>query len=227
MSAVGVESGSGRADGSAAARSESAAPVPPQGFAGLLFEEATQGAGVKDRRDRAFVCDLRLDQVVQAIAGDREERDLLDTLLYQQVHDVGTLRYRHEIFRDLQDPGLFEQAKRFTERMRHVRAHLAQLTTMQSQYQQEGWFLDAAAIYCDAIRSLADDLATRTITSRGLLAFSDYLAGDAASGQFTTLASETRQRKDDLAQVTYLVRVRGLRVEVSRYDGEVGLQRRG
>jgi hypothetical protein len=31
-----------------------AAPVPPRRFAGLLFEETTWGAGVKDRRDRAF-----------------------------------------------------------------------------------------------------------------------------------------------------------------------------
>lgn len=219
-SAVGIESRSGGVGGFAAAPTGSVAPVPPQGFAGLLFKEATRGAGAKDRRDRAFVCDLRLDHVVQAIAGDREEHDLLTALLYQQVHDVGTLRYRHEIFGDLQDPGLLGGVKRFTERMRQVRAHLGQLTTMQSRYQQQGWFLDAAAIYCDAIRSLADGLAARTITSRGLLAFSDYLAGYAVSGEFTTLASETRQRKDELAQVTYLVRVRGLRVDVSRYDGE-------
>jgi len=215
-----VESRNGLPGSSAAAPPESAVPVPSRRFAGLLFEEATLHSSAKDRRDRDFASDLNLDQVVQAIAGDREEHDLLSTLFYQQVHDVGTLHYRHEIFRDLQDPGLFKQAKHFTERMRQVLAHFSQLSKMQSRYQQEGWFLDAAATYCEAVHSLANDLASRPITSRGLLAFSDYLADYVASGQFTALASETAQRKDDLAQVTYLVRIRGLRVDVSRYDGE-------
>jgi DNA mismatch repair ATPase MutS len=133
---------------------------------------------------------------------------------------VGTLRFRHEIFRDLQDPALLERVKQFAGQVRQVRAHLGQLAKMQSRHQREGWLLDAAAIYCDAVRSLAHDLASRKVTSRGFRAFRDYLAAYAASGQFTRLASDTAERKDDLDRVTYLVRVRGLRVDVSRYDGE-------
>jgi len=200
--------------------SESSEPGSPRRFSGLLQEEPTRQASPEDQAGRAFVADLRLDQIVQAIAGDREERDLLTALLYQQVHDMGTLNYRHEVFRDLQDARLLERVKHFAERMRQVRLHLGQLTKMQSRYQQEGWFLDAAAIYCDAVRALADDLIAGQITSRALLAFRDYLAAYVAAGQFTGLASETGERKADLAQVTYLVRVRGLRVDVSRYDGE-------
>jgi DNA mismatch repair protein MutS len=203
-----------------AAPRESPAPDPRRRFSGLLREEGQRQASAEDREDRGFASDLHLDQIIGAIAGDREERDLLTALLYQQVRDAGTLHYRHEVFRDLQDPGLFERAKHFAERMRQVRAHLHQLTKMHSRYQQEGWFLDATAIYCDAVRSLADDLSSAQITSRGLLAFRDYLAAYVASGQFTGLAADTTERKDDLARVTYLVRVRGLRVDVSRYDGE-------
>lgn len=199
---------------------ESSKPGPPRRFSGLLQEETKRQASPEDQAGRAFVADLHLDQIIQAIAGDREERDLLTALLYQQVHDAGTLHYRHEVFRDLQDARLLERVKHFAERMRQVRLHLGQLTKMQSRYQQEGWFLDAAAIYCEAVRSLADDLIAGQITSRALLAFRDYLAAYVAAGQFTGLASETAERKAGLAQVTYLVRVRGLRVDVSRYDGE-------
>jgi DNA mismatch repair protein MutS len=124
------------------------------------------------------------------------------------------------VFRDLQEPGLFERAGRFAERMRQVRVHLDQLAKMHSRYQREGWFLDAAGIYCDAVRSLAGDLASQPITSRGLVAFREYLAGYVGSPEFAGLASDTKDRKDDLAQVRYLVRIKGLRVEVSRYDGE-------
>ena len=42
--------------------------------------------------------------------------------------------------------------------MGQVRSHLTQIQKMQYQHQREGWFLDAAAIYCDAVGSLSDAL---------------------------------------------------------------------
>ena len=69
---------------------------------------------------------------------------------------------------------------------------------MQERYQREGWLLDAAAIYCGAVRSLAGHLASAPIGSPALLAFRDYLASYAASAGFTALAADTRNRKDPL-----------------------------
>jgi DNA mismatch repair protein MutS len=185
----------------------------------LLFPEPAGPGRAADRADRAFAGDLYLDQVVAGIAGDREERELIAALLYQPVRDVGTLQYRHEVFGDLEDPALLAAARRFARQMSQVRVHLGQLAKMHSSHQREGWFLDAAAIYCDAARSLAGELADRPIAARGLLAFRDYLAGYVASAEFTRLASDTADRQHDLAQVTYQIRIKGLRVEVSRYDG--------
>jgi DNA mismatch repair protein MutS len=199
---------------------ESSVPDRPGKFSSLLFVDAAGPSGAEDQADRAFVTDLHLDQIVDAVAGDREEHDLLTGLFYQRILDIGTLQYRHEVFRDLEDPGLFETAERFAEQMRQVRSHLFQLQKMQSGHQREGWFLDAAAIYCEAVRSLASNLASRPIASRGLLAFRDFLASYVASAEFAGLASDTTDRKDDLAQVMYQVRIKGLRVEVSRYHGE-------
>jgi DNA mismatch repair protein MutS len=192
----------------------------PRESTSLLYGDRTGQATAAGQGDLTFASDLRLDQAVGAIAGDREERELVTGLLYQQVRDIDTLLYRHEIFRDLQDPGLFGRARHFAEQMRQVRAHLGQLARMTSRHQREGWFLDAAAIYCGAVRSVADDLACARITSRGLLAVRDYLAAYVDSPEFAGLVCDTKARKDDLGQVRYLVRVRGMRVDVSRYDGE-------
>ena len=52
------------------------------------------------------------------------------------------------------------------------------------------------------------------------MAFRDYLAAYAASAGFAGLASDTARLKGDLAQIMYQVRIKGPRVEVSRYDGE-------
>jgi DNA mismatch repair protein MutS len=191
----------------------------PGEFTSLLSED---GAGLPpsgDQPDPALVSDLNLDQIVAAVAGGQEEHELISQLLYQGA-GTATVAYRQEIFRDLEDPGLFRAAARFAGQLDQVQAHLGQLAGLRSAHQRAGWFLDAAAIYCGAVRTLAADLAAGPVASRGLLAFRDYLAGYAGSAGFARLAAGTAAVKHDLAQVTYQVRIKGSRVEVSRYDGE-------
>ena len=186
----------------------------------LLCQDAGRLPAGEQPADRTFASDLNFDQVVAAVAGERDECELITELLYRQVRDVATVRYRHEVFRDLEDPGLFDAAARFAKTMRQVRAHLTALTKMHSVHQQRGWFLDAAATYCEAVRALAADLEARPVSSGGLRAFRDYLAVYAASAEFAALAADTADRQGDLAGITYQVRIKGPRVEVSRYDGE-------
>ena len=190
-------------------------------FPSLLFQVApsARGAGEQDA-DRSFAPDLNLDQIVAAVAGDREERDLITEVLFGHLHDAGAVRYRQEVFQDLDNPALFDGVQRFAGLMGEVRAHLRQLAKMEYRYYREGWLLDAAAIYCDAVQSLAEHLASAQISSRALLAFREYLASYVTSAGFTALASDTRNRKDALGQIRYCTRIRGGRVDVSRYQEE-------
>jgi DNA mismatch repair protein MutS len=190
-------------------------------FPSLLFEGAPSAAGTTEQdADRSFAPDLNLDQIVAAIAGDREERDLISTVLFGRLHDADAVRYRQEVFRDLADPALFDEVQRFADEMSEVRAHLRQLAKMEYRYHREGWFLDAAAIYCHAVRSLAGHLASAQISSRALLSFREYLACYVASAGFTALVSDTRSRKDALGRIRYCTRIRGGRVDVTRYQEE-------
>jgi DNA mismatch repair protein MutS len=187
----------------------------------LLFADATAAGDTGEPdEDRSFAADLNLDQIVAEIAGDREERDLITTVLFRHLHDAAAVRHRQEVFQDLEDRALFGQVERFADRMREVRAHLRQLKDMRERYQREGWFLDAAAIYCDAVRSLAGHLASAQIRSRGLLAFWEHLASYVASAGFTALASDTGDRQEQLGRIRYCTRIRGGRVDVSRYQEE-------
>ncbi len=62
-------------------------------FLSLLFEEASAAGGAEGQdEDRSFASDLNLDQIVTAIAGDREERDLITTVLYGHLRDGHALR---------------------------------------------------------------------------------------------------------------------------------------
>src|ERR1700723_462990 len=79
----------------------------------LLFEEASAGGQedsdrLKDEQDRSFARDLNFDQIVAAIAGKREQRELITSVLFGNLRDADTVRYRQEIFQDLADPALSE-----------------------------------------------------------------------------------------------------------------------
>ena len=192
----------------------------PRAFTSLLGEDAAGLPSSGDQPDPALVSDINLDQIVTAVADGWGERELISQLLYQRAGKTSTVAYRQEVFLDLEDAGLFRAARQFAGRMDQVHAHLGQLAGLRSGHQREGWFLDAGAIYCDAVRALAADLAASPVASRGLLAFREYLAAYAGSAGFARLAADTADRKHDLAQVTYQVRIKGARVEVNRYDGE-------
>lgn len=75
--------------------------------------------------------------------------------------------------------------------------------------------MDAVGIYVDTVRALRDRLALADIASRGFLAFREYLAEYLASSPYTALVAETAQVKEDLAQVTYCLRIQGSRITVS------------
>lgn len=167
-----------------------------------------------------FFRDLNLDQVVTKVAGTTEEHQFVTTLLGHHLRDVDTVRYRQEVFADLEDPDLLGRIRHFSDIIGQVRSHLAQMEKMASKYQRQGWFLDAAAMYCDGVRSLADDLGSAHLGSRALSALREFLIPYVASAAFRSLASDTSDRKASLAEVRYCVRIRGGRVDVSRYEGQ-------
>lgn len=187
----------------------------------LLSRDSSPLPGTSEtEQDRRAFRDLNIDQIVAAVAAGSQQRDLVTTALSRRLNDADAVRYRQEVFRDLEDPELSGPVREFTRRMDEVAVHLRQLDKMQYQHQREGWLLDAAASYCDAVTALAGHLASARLASRALRTFGDYLAGYTASPGFMTLARDTRDCGESLGRIRFCTRIRGDRVEVSRYAGE-------
>ena len=190
-------------------------------FPSLLSGGASGVRGTVERDEgRSFARDLNLDQIVATIAAGREEHDLITGTLYARLRDEDAVRYRQEVFRDLANPALLDEVTQFADRMSDVRAHLRQLGEMRYRYQREGWLLDAATIYCGAVRSLAAHLASASVDGRALLAFREYLNQYVASDEFTALEGDTRDQGEALGRIRYCTRILGGRVEVTRYQEE-------
>jgi len=188
-------------------------------FESILFEQPGAGSDLGGPEEPDFFADLNLDQLLESMTAGREQYDL-KPLFYAPLHEVEAVRYRHEVLGDLEMHDLLEPVTRFAETMRHMREHLEQVRKLHHQLQKQAWFLDAAEIYCTAVRALAEELAARDVTSRGFRRLCGYLAEYAGSERFTSLVTQTQALKDALAQIRYAVRIQGPRVTVSRYDGE-------
>ncbi|MGA7486918.1 MAG: DNA mismatch repair protein MutS [Xanthobacteraceae bacterium] len=176
---------------------------------------SAQSAGVPP-----FFVDLNLDQIIDAVTANRSAYDL-EPFFYLPLGRVDSVVYRHEVFRDLENPSLFEQVQSFAQRMRDVRVHLALADKLHDRLHKEGWFLRAVEIYCDAVERLAADLAGTSLESRGLLAFRDYLAAYAADTYFTALMHEAKRLTADLAEVSYCVLVQDSSFTVRNYESEL------
>jgi DNA mismatch repair protein MutS len=167
-----------------------------------------------------FFGDLNLDQVVEAVTFYKRDYHL-KPFFYMPLKSINAITYRHEVMQDLENEPLFDAIERFARHMHFMREHLTQVDALDYRYQKDSWFLDAVALYCDAVSVLAHDLTALSLTSRGLLAFREYLSSYAQSSQFTSLVSATKQLKTDLAAVKYCLLVTDNSIQVRKYDAEI------
>jgi DNA mismatch repair ATPase MutS len=188
-------------------------------FNGILSDRP-HGVDADRPEEPACFGDLHLDQVLASMIAGREEYDLTP-YFYSPLHDVGAVRYRHEVLHDLEKPEVLGSVRAFAERMRQVREHLTQADKLRYRHQKQRWFLDAVDVYGQAVGALADELTRAPLDSAGFAALRRYLTDYRSAERFTSLLRQTGELLEGLAGVRYCVHLRGNRVRVSRYDGEV------
>lgn len=184
----------------------------------VLFTDPAQ-VPAGDPGEPACFRDLNLDQFVAAIAQDREEYDLAP-FLHTALVSEGDVRYRQQALRDLDRPELRAIAEDFGRRMRQVRDQLDLAGQMHYQLQRSRLFLTAARMYCEAVDSLAAELAQAGPRSAALTALSAYLSAHVASGPHAALREDVRETHEALGRVRYTLQIKGSRIKVAAYDDE-------
>ncbi|GAK60227.1 DNA mismatch repair protein MutS domain protein [Candidatus Vecturithrix granuli] len=189
-------------------------------FHSILCEKTT--SRIKKETDEVpeFFGDLNLDQIIAAITASKQEYNLAP-FFYTPLHDIETIAYRHDIFRDLENPALFEYITAYAQKMRAMREQLVQAGKLHYSYQKKRCFLEAVDIYCDAILALVHNLSLVELHSPGFKAFRDYVTYYADSERFTSLLAETKKLKTDFSEITYCLLIKGSTVRVRQYAGEI------
>ena len=188
-------------------------------FHSILFERPEDAERVKQSQEPSCFPDLNLDQVLETMTAGRDEYRL-QQFFYVQLHDAGSVEYRHDVLRDLENEPVRQAVQAFGTQLRGMREQIAQARQLHYKYQRERWFADAVDTYCRAVSSLTDALSQLDMRSRGFLGLVEYLTSYTASDTFASLVAATQQVYSDLATVKYSVHIKGNRVRVNRYDGE-------
>jgi DNA mismatch repair ATPase MutS len=186
-------------------------------FHSILFESPESRN--QSEAPPAFFADLNCDQIVDAITAKREDYNL-KPFFYGCLSSIEAIKYRQEVFGDLEHTSLFRRINTFTRKMREVRAQLDCAQKAYYKEQKQAWFLEAIKMYCEAVTSLAADLSNTDLKSRGFLGFRDFLSSYIRSIGFASLSLDTENLKADLSAVRYSVLIKGNSFTVQHYNME-------
>jgi len=188
-------------------------------FRSILFDKTPEESNGVRLEPHDFFTDLNLDQIIDTITVNKKEYNL-KPFFYTILNDVGTIEYRHEIMRDLEDANLFECIKAFAQKMSKMRQYFSLVEKLNHKHHKQGWFLQSVKIYCDAVKTLKNDLTILDMKLKGLSAFREYLTGYVRSDRFILLEESIEKLDAGLSSVKYCVLIDGLHVKVSRYESE-------
>ncbi len=177
------------------------------------------GAPAAEHAVPGYFRDLHLDQIVAAVTVGREHYDLAP-FFHAPLHDPATIRYRQDIFRDLEREPLFRCVRGFAEGMQTMRERLDSARTLHEHYQKQRLFLDAVATYCATLNAFQSALAAAELRAQGWLALRRFLAEYLASAAFIALQRETRECEQALDGIHYCLLIKGDRITVRRYNAE-------
>jgi len=194
-------------------------PEPQGGFHGILFSEPVSFQSPDTHEEPEVFRDLNLDQIVETVTANWADYDL-KPYFYAPLGRIDAIRYRHAIFRDLENPLLLAVVRAFAQRMRETRANMKQADKLHYSVHKGAWLLRAVETYCGAIENFTADLSRASLTSPGFLALRDYLASYRASSAFISLCEETRSLQNDLSKLRYCIHIHDGGFTVRNYDSE-------
>lgn len=190
------------------------------GFSSVLFLHPDGRPHEEPQAAPEHFRDLNLDQAVAAITSDWDEFDLVP-FFQTPLRDTESITYRQEVMGDLEDPDLAQAVAAFTERVGEARRYLNLAEQVHYKQHKEGWVLASVERYCEAVEQLLQDLDEASHESRGLRSFREYLAAYVDSDAFSVLRAEAAHLLEELAAIRYDLIIRGNRVTVRQYEGEM------
>ncbi len=166
--------------------------------------------------------DLDLDRVIAAVtAGEPEHgRTPLTRFFRLPLTDAAEVRYRQDVYRDLERPSTRTVVDRWVATMGEVRASAELADSVSNRAERDGWALHGASLYVTAVTELRAGLAAAAPDSAALRRLLAHVDDYTHSPGFDAVRTDADATAAALAGVEYCVQIKGLQVKVRRYRGE-------
>jgi hypothetical protein len=170
------------------------------------------------KSSNSFYTDLNLKTIFDDVTLHKTEYDL-KPYFYYEPHDLQTLRFRQEIFRDLERPEVFAVLKNWEVQRRNFREALAKRGKLRYEFQKQAWLLKATHLYVQSVETLLSGWQDVQLQAVGLQEFLSRLESYVRGEEFTSLSSEVLKLMGSLASISYEVHILGNTVQVRRFSG--------
>jgi DNA mismatch repair protein MutS len=201
-------------------------------FYSILFPEKKQHDAPRRTSPPDYFKDLNLDQIFTAyLMEDKEywrrgkEDEGLESFLYTPLDDPDIITFRQEVLRELEDDGLRTQIAGFVETLKVIQGFagsiqkaMTAIDNTQDNYLTRGQMLDCTEMYCRAVTELHRALSGRTLRSRGLSLFSQYLATYAASEAFTAMRDRAARLREEFAAIECCLMIKDATIRMRPYE---------
>ena len=140
-------------------------------FESILYADTGQET-VKS--EPAYFEDLRLDYLMGILERPVKEY-AVQSHYYTLPATADLIRYRHEVFRDLSFPVLYEAVRRFCLQMQKSRRARDLAGESREAVQAASYHLEAAAFYWEGLLAFSKELAGLELASEGMCGLREYL----------------------------------------------------
>ena len=193
-------------------------------FRSLLFGSSEAGPRLGQRQEPECFGDLNLDQLVASVVARKQPYEL-SPFFFAALQEVDAIRFRQEVFIDLERPEVLALANSFAKQ--ELVSHYSYQQKAMGRddgrfghYHRARAFLNATLNYVETIEALSTGLGAAGIQSRGMLGLRGYLEGYTQSEAFGVLRDQGRGLEKELDQVRYTFLINGSRITVGPYDDE-------
>ncbi len=187
-------------------------------FSSILGPDSGDGADC----DAETLLDLALDQVIEVVAAGGGEE--LADWYRRPAGSLKAVKFRQDVFDDLDGKPSAPAVTDFVENMRLVRNHVDAIEDLEYRYEIEGRLLEAVSTYCSGVEAFRGALGSARPRSAGLKALLVHLREYTGSDEFKGLERDGAGVLAELAKVRYGVHIDGPRVRVSHSWGDVDLR---
>jgi hypothetical protein len=188
-------------------------------FYSILYDTPQNKRKPENENMPDYFTDLNLDQIFQEILSEKEEYRL-EAFYYNSLNDTAAINYRLEVMKELECEDLLSCMCSFSRSMKKAREYMGFSQDIHNRQQSQKWHLDSVYQYCKAVRDLSSFLKSRTLESKGLILFRQWLDDYTGTKGFSNLAANAIALYEEFLTIKYSLQIERDRIIVNPDESE-------